>query len=145
MDILLINQKLLNETSQKASKTPRLRMNYNLHNHLKDPVNRMLNALEPETYLRPHRHWTPPKTESYVVLRGELDVLVFDDKGNLIQKITLNPEIGNYGVDIPAGIWHSMIVKQSGTVIYEVKEGPFTPIPAEDFASWSPGPIIKKP
>ena len=140
MDIFLINQKLLDEISLKASENSRLRMNHNIHNHLEDPVNRMLNALEPGTYLRPHRHWTPPKTESYIVLRGELDVLVFDDTGNLIQKMTLNPEIGNYDIDIPAGIWHSMIIKQSSTVIYEVKEGPFTPITAEDFAPWAPEP-----
>ena len=140
MDILLINRRLLDETSEKAADNVRLRMNYNIHNRLEDPVNRMLNAMEPGTYLRPHRHWTPPKTESYIVLRGELDVLIFDDEGNATQKITLNPETGNYGIDIPAGIWHSMIVKQPGTVIYEVKEGPFTPIAADDFASWSPEP-----
>ncbi|MDR0795488.1 MAG: WbuC family cupin fold metalloprotein [Tannerella sp.] len=136
----LINQELLDETSRKAAETPRLRMNYNIHNRLDDPVNRMLNALDPGTYLCPHRHLTPPKTESYVVLRGELDALIFDDNGNLIQKITLNPETGNYGIDIPAGVWHSMIVKQPGTVIYEVKEGPFTPIAHEDFAPWAPKP-----
>ena len=138
--MLIIERLLLDKISAKAAQNERLRMNYNIHNHLEDPVNRMLNALELGTYLRPHRHWTPPKTESYVILRGELDVLVFDDKGNLIQKITLNPEIGNYGIDIPAGIWHSMIVKQPGTVIYEVKEGPFTSIAMEDFAPWSPEP-----
>jgi len=140
MNILLIDRQLLDETSGKAANNVRLRMNYNIHKSLEDPVNRMLNALEPGTYLRPHRHRTPPKTESYIVLRGELDVLIFDDEGNTTQKITLNPETGNYGIDIPAGIWHSMIIKQPGTVIYEVKEGPFTPIATEDFAPWSPEP-----
>jgi len=138
--MLLIDKLLLDETSAKASQNERLRMNYNIHERLDDPVNRMLNALEPGTYLRPHRHLSPPKTESYIVLRGELDVLFFDDNGNLFQRRTLNPEMGNYGMDIPAGVWHSMIVRQSGTVLYEVKEGPFTPLIPEDFASWSPDP-----
>lgn len=140
MHIQLINTSLLDETSRKASETSRLRMNYNIHSCLNDPVNRMLNALEPGAYLRPHRHLSPPKTESYIVLRGELDVLIFDDDGNLLQKQTLNPSTGNYGIDIPAGVWHSMIVKQSKTVIYEVKEGPFTPVAAEDFAGWAAEP-----
>ena len=138
MDILLINQQLLDETSLKAVSNIRLRMNYNIHQDGEDPVNRMLNALEPGTYLRPHRHWTPPKAESYIILRGELDVIVFDENGNWLQAITLNPEMGHYGVDIPAGVWHSMIVKRSGTVIYEIKEGPFSPIAPEDVAPWSP-------
>ncbi len=144
MNIQLINQQLLDDTSLEAVNNIRLRMNYNIHSHLDDPVNRMLNALEPGTYLPPHRHASPPKTESYIVLRGELDVLVFDDDGNLFQRTTLNPEIGNYGVDIPAGVWHSMIVKKTGTVIYEVKQGPFTPLVPEDFASWAPEPDDKE-
>ncbi len=136
--MLIINKQLLDKTSAEAFQNERLRMNYNIHKQLEDPVNRILNALEPGTYLRPHRHRTPPKTEAYIVLRGELDVLIFDNEGKLIQRVTLNPEVGNYGVDIQAGVWHSMIVKQPGTVIYEVKEGPFTPLSPEDFASWSP-------
>ena len=140
MPIQLIHSLLLDETSRKASGSPRLRMNYNIHTRLDDPVNRMLNALEPGTYLRPHRHLSPPKTESYVVLLGELDVLIFDDAGNLLQRQPLNPEMGNYGIDIPAGVWHCMIVKQPKTVIYEVKEGPFSPIITDDFAPWSPNP-----
>jgi cupin fold WbuC family metalloprotein len=92
----------------------------------------------PGTYLRPHRRLTPPKAESYIVLRGKLEVLIFDNEGNVLHRVTLNPEIGNYCVDIPAGIWHSMIVKQSETVIYETKEGTFSPMAMEDFAVWSP-------
>lgn len=134
----LINKELLDQTSEKAKESPRLRMNYNIHSELNDPVNRMLNALEPGTFLPPHRHYTPYKNESYLVLRGELDVLLFDDDGNLIRRETLNPDKGNYGIDIPGEMWHSMIVKQPDTVIYEVKAGPFTPVAPEDFAEWGP-------
>ncbi len=140
MTLKLISQLLLDEISYKAKGASRLRMNHNIHDRLDDPVNRMLNALEPGTYLRPHRHLSPPKDEAYVVLRGELDVLLFDEEGNLIQREILSPEKGLYGVDIPAGVWHSMIVRQPGTVIYEVKQGPFVPLVPEDFASWSPEP-----
>ena len=138
MNLTIINQKLLDETSLKAIESNRLRMNYNFHKKLEEPLNRMLNALEPNTYLRPHRHISPPKAESSIVLRGELDFLFFDDDGNLLQRETLNSTIGNHGIDIPAGIWHSIIVKETGTVIFEVKEGPFTPLMPEEFAPWSP-------
>lgn len=57
----IINEALLNETTGRAKQSPRLRMNYNFHEHLDDPVNRLLNALEPGTYLRPHRHLNPKK------------------------------------------------------------------------------------
>ena len=140
MMIKIITKKLLEATSNKAKESSRLRMNHNFHEDLNDPVNRMLNALEPDTYLRPHRHQTPPKDEVYIVLEGDLDVLIFDDCGNIIQRENLNPQKGKYGVDIPAGVWHSMIVNKSGTVIYEAKAGPFAPLLSEDFASWSPDP-----
>ncbi len=143
MKIELITDKLLEETSQKAKKNARLRMNYNIHKKLEDPINRMLNALEPGTYIRPHRHLNPPKTEAYIVLKGELDMLIFDDEGNLIQKETLSCQNGKYGVDIPSGVWHSMIVRELGTVIYEIKTGPFVPVALDDFASWSPDPEDK--
>lgn len=130
--IQLINSSLLDSVSDKAKVSPRLRMNHNLHADLNDPVNRMLNALEPETDVCPHRHMSPYKNESFVVLRGELDVLIFDNEGNIIERYTLNPEKGNYGIDIPGEIWHSILVKETGTVIYEVKAGPYTPIAEED-------------
>lgn len=57
----IINEALLDETTGRAKQSPRLRMNYNFHEHLDDPVNRLLNALEPGTYLRPHRHLNPKK------------------------------------------------------------------------------------
>lgn len=80
-DIQLIDTRLLDETTARAQASGRLRMNHNLHERLDDPVNRLLNALEPGTYLRPHRHLHPPKDEAYIVLRGALDVLLFDEAG----------------------------------------------------------------
>jgi cupin fold WbuC family metalloprotein len=128
----IINESLLNETSAKAKVNPRLRMNHNIHADLNDPVNRLLNALEPGTVIPVHRHLHPYKNESIVILRGELDVLLYNDNGLIEERITLNSEKGNYGIDISGEIWHSMEVKQEGTVIYEVKTGPYTPITEAD-------------
>ena len=68
----IINEALLDETTGRAKQSPRLRMNYNFHEHLDDPVNRLLNALEPGTYLRPHRHLNPKKDEIFLLLRGRI-------------------------------------------------------------------------
>lgn len=136
----VINEQLLNETAERAKQSPRLRMNYNFHEELDDPVNRLINAMEPGTYLRPHRHLNPDKDEVFLLLRGKVAVFIFDEKGNIIEKLVLDPKAGVYGAEIKAGIWHGLLVLESGSVIYEVKQGPFAPLSPENFAPWSPEP-----
>lgn len=80
-EMVLIDDDLLDRTSEKALRAPRLRMNHNFHTREDEPVNRLLNAMEPGTYLPVHRHTAPPKSESIVVLRGRLAAFVFDDRG----------------------------------------------------------------
>ena len=130
----LIDQKLLDETTERA----RLRMNYNFHETLDDPVNRLLNAMEPDTYLRPHRHLNPDKTEVFILLRGKVALFLFDDCGNVTDTFILDPRKGCYGGEIPAGTWHGLVVLESGTVIYEIKQGPFAPLTPDNLAPWSP-------
>ena len=134
----VINDQLLNETIERAKQSPRLRMNYNFHEELDDPINRLLNAMEPGTYLRPHRHLNPDKDEIFLLLRGRVAVFIFDEKGNVTEKIVLDPKAGTYGAEIKAGVWHGLLVLESGSVIYEVKKGPFAPLSPDNFAPWSP-------
>ncbi len=137
-DIKTITEDLLDDVTAQAKANARLRMNYNLHHSLEAGVQRMLNALEPGTYLRPHRHLG--KEETYLVLRGSLVAFFYDDEGHVTGKVFLSPSEGKYGLEIPAGVWHSILVLQSGTVIFEVKQGPYRPLVAEEVASWSPEP-----
>ena len=134
----IINEQLLDETREKALQSPRLRMNYNFHERLDDPINRLLNAMEPGTYLRPHRHLNPEKDEIFLLLRGKVAVFLFDDEGNITEKITLCPKEGIYGAEIKASIWHGLLVLEPGSVIYEVKQGPFVPLSPDNLAPWSP-------
>ncbi|RHO68165.1 cupin fold metalloprotein, WbuC family [Parabacteroides sp. AF48-14] len=138
--MILINEALLNETTERAKQSPRLRMNHNFHERLDDPVNRMLNALEPGTYIRPHRHLDPDKDEIFLLLRGRVAVFLFENDGNISRMQILDPKEGVYGAEIKAGTWHSLLVLESGSVIYEIKEGPFAPLAADHFAPWSPAP-----
>ena len=114
----LISEELLDGVTRAAQENSRLRMNYNFHESLDAPIHRLLNALEPGTYLPPHRH--SDKEETYVVLRGSLWTFFYDDSGNVTEKVCLNPAAGTYGVEIPAGTWHSIVVLETGTVIFEI-------------------------
>ena len=134
----LITTTLLDSVTAEAEKSARLRMNYNFHDSLDEPLHRLLNAVEPGTYLPPHRHKNPDKVEIYTVLRGSLITFLFDDAGNVTEYVELNPQKGMYGMEIPAGRWHSIVVLEPGTVIYEIKLGPYAPLAAENFAPWAP-------
>lgn len=134
----LITEELLDSVTFQAMENSRLRMNYNFHASMDDPIHRMLNALEPGTYLPPHRH--SDKEETYLVLRGSLWVFFYDESGNITEKACLNPSEGNYGLEISPGTWHSVMALESGTVIFELKKGPYQPLPPEDLAPWAPAP-----
>ncbi|WP_321516508.1 WbuC family cupin fold metalloprotein [Marinifilum fragile] len=133
-----INNQLLNEVTEKANKNPRKRMNHNFHENGEELLQRMLNALEPGTYLPPHKH--TEKVEVFLLLRGKIQVLLFDDSGEIIEVKQLDPILGEYGVEIPAGIWHTIFVQESGSVIYEIKEGPYVLGIGIEFAPWAPQP-----
>lgn len=134
----IIDTTLLDETSQRAKLSPRLRMNYNFHESTDDAVNRLLNAMEPGSYIRPHRHLNPDKDEMFLLLRGRVAVFTFDDEGNITEKMVLDPKAGAYGAEIKPGVWHSLIVLEPDTVVYEVKAGPFAPLEPSNMAPWSP-------
>jgi cupin fold WbuC family metalloprotein len=136
--MLLINKKRLDETIAQAKQSPRLRMNYNFHESLDDPINRLLNAMEPGTYLRPHRHKNPDKHEIFLLLSGKVALFLFDDEGHITEQVLIDPKTGIYGGEIPCDVWHTLLVLESGTVVYEIKQGPFAPLSAENMAPWSP-------
>jgi cupin fold WbuC family metalloprotein len=127
---MLIDNNLLDLVTEQAKESERLRMNYNLHESLDAKAQRLLNALEPGTILPIHRH--THTAETYIVLRGSIKVLFYDDNKNLVNQYLVNPEEGVYGVHIPLGQWHTLEVMETGTVIFEVKDGPYAPLGEED-------------
>lgn len=126
----LINEDLLNEVTQQAKESPRLRMNHNLHDSLESKAQRLLNALEPGTVLPIHRH--PNTAETYILLRGKIKVMFYNDRKEMTESWLLDPMAGGYGVHIPANQWHTLEVMESGTVIFEVKDGPYMPLEREN-------------
>lgn len=136
--MIKITPELISFVSEQAKSRPRLRQNYNFHKHPEDPLQRLLNAIEPYSYLQPHKHENPDKREIFFVLKGRVLVLEYDDTGNIIDHIILDPLKGNFFVEIPERTWHSVISLESGTVTYEFKDGPYNPIDDKNFASWAP-------
>ena len=122
---MIINKALLDKVSEQAKNSPRLRMNFNFHQSLDDKCHRMLNAIEPGSDIPIHRH--PDKDESFVVLRGKVRSTTYNDNGSVIESVVLCQEDGLYGVDIPKGVWHKLESLESGSVVFECKEGPFVP------------------
>jgi cupin fold WbuC family metalloprotein len=127
---MVINDELLNNLTKEARENVRLRKNFNLHESEKDDVQRLFNALEPGTVMPVHRH--THTEETYILLRGEMNVFFYNNDKQLMDTFHLNPLEGNYGINIPSGQWHTLEVIKQGTVIFEVKKGPYSSLKESD-------------
>jgi cupin fold WbuC family metalloprotein len=136
--MIRIDSQLLDKTSAKAKTSQRRRMNFNFHKEYSDTFQRLLNAIEPLSYIQPHKHEDPDKREVFFVLRGRIVVIEFDELGNIADHILLDPLTGNFGAEIPERTYHTIIALDPGTVAYEVKDGPYSPIDDKNFALWAP-------
>jgi cupin fold WbuC family metalloprotein len=123
-----ITKQTLDNLSEQAKVSPRLRMNYDLRNSADDKSQRMLNALEPGTVLPIHRHRTT--SETVVCIRGHFVEYFYDESGKLTETIDMVP--GGTVLNIEAGQWHNLKCLESGTVLLEVKDGAYEPIKEED-------------
>lgn len=131
------DQSLLDTLANTAANSVRRRANHNIHPGLDAPVQRFFNALEPDTYVRPHRHCTPPRWELFLVLRGHLALLTFDADGRVIGREELCAAGPVFGVEMPEDTWHALVALEP-TIIFELKEGPYHALSDKDFATWAP-------
>lgn len=135
---VLIDQALLDAVGREARGSPRRRKNHNFHAEDAAIAHRLLNAIEPGSYLMPHRHVDAHKDETIIVLRGRLGVVFFDDSGQVRQVVILAPAGAVCGVDIPHGVYHTVLALETGTVMFEAKAGPYLPLSASERAPWAP-------
>ena len=136
--IQLIGTALFEQIAKQAGRSPRKRMNHNFHAGPEDNPHRFLNVLLRGTYVRPHRHIHPPKSEAFLVLQGRAGVLTFDDVGRVQETFALGQGEAQMGIDLGPGIWHTVIALSDQVVCYEVKPGPWVPATDKDFAAWAP-------
>jgi cupin fold WbuC family metalloprotein len=134
--IQVLDQELFAGLIERAHASPRLRTNHNFHGSMEENPHRFLNVLARGTYIAPHRHLDPPKTEAFLVLAGEIAFFVFDNEGNIVERRILGRDA--VGIDIAAGVWHTLAVLTPEAVCYEVKPGPYSAATDKDFAAWAP-------
>jgi len=134
----VVTRELLQRVTSEAMESPRLRKNYNIHPSDKSHCHRLLNAIEPSSYIRPHRHLDPEKDEAFIIMSGRLGIVIFADDGTVTKTLLLSQEKGNLAADIPHGIYHTALSLETGTLFYEAKAGPYLPLTDDEKASWAP-------
>ena len=132
----VIDSALFQSLIERARRSPRLRTNHNFHTSMEDNPHRFLNVMVRGTYIAPHRHRDPPKSESFLVLEGELAFFTFDGAGQITGTVILGRDA--VGVDIQPGVWHTIAVLSDHVVCFEVKPGPYSVATDKDFAPWAP-------
>lgn len=134
--VQLIDRNLFEDITRRAEGTERRRLNHNFHAGPNDNPHRFLNVLLRGTYIRPHRHLDPPKSETFVVLEGRAEVLIFNEDGTIASRHMLGEEA--LGIDLSPGIWHTVLAVTESVVCFEVKPGPWEPASDKEFARWAP-------
>lgn len=135
---IAIDEPLLDAVTHAARLSPRLRRNHNFHAADTDACHRLLNGMEPGSYILPHRHLDPAKDETFVILRGAFGLVLFDDVGQVAQTLLLRAGGTTLGATVPSGTWHTLIAFEPGSVFLEAKAGPYVPLVEAERAPWAP-------
>ncbi len=134
----IINRTLFARISAEAQASPRRRKNYNFHGSDMDASHRLLNAMEPDSYIQPHRHLDANKDETIIALSGRIGIVFFDQAGNVTEVVTLSPGGEAAGVNIPHGEFHSLVALEPGSLFFEAKAGPYLALTLAEKAPWAP-------
>lgn len=140
MKVFLASQ--LDELVTQAQGSSRLRQHHNIHVRFDEPCQRLFNAIEPGSYIRPHRHLSVPRDELLIAVRGLMVLLTFNDTGHVLEVVRFGSE--KYGPNVAAGVevapntWHTVLALVPGCVLMEIKAGPFDPMQPKDLAEWAP-------
>jgi cupin fold WbuC family metalloprotein len=137
-NIMIIHQSLLDDVSSLAKDSLRRRKNYNFHASESETCNRLLNAIEPDSYIQPHCHHDASKDETLIVVRGRLGVIFFDERGAVTTTAVLAPASETVGVNIPHGMYHTLVALEPSSVFFEAKAGPYAPLSPREKAPWAP-------
>lgn len=142
MNIRCFDHAFLDDLVAQASSSPRLRQHVNLHVSYAEPCQRLFNAIGVDSYIRPHRHLLDPKTETMLAIRGRLTLVLFNEQGQVIKALPFGVGSGaegcDAGVELSPGVWHTVLADLPGSVLFEVKAGPFEPELAKELAPWAP-------
>ena len=127
---MVVDKKILDELSAKAKENPRLRCNLDMRNTLEDQSQRMLNALEPGTVMPIHRHLA--SSETVIIMRGRIRWLFYDEQGRITESTELWSDGDVRMLNVEKGRWHSLECLESGSVLFESKDGPYHPLEEDE-------------
>jgi cupin fold WbuC family metalloprotein len=133
-----ISRITLDDLSREAAASLRRRRNLNLHEAYDDPCQRLFNAVEPGSYVRPHQHSDPHKPECLLAVRGRMALVVFDERGMIEEIVPFGDGCVVLAVEVPADNWHMVVAMVPGSVFFEAKAGPYLPRTDKVFAPWAP-------
>lgn len=138
----IFDAQYLDDLRGQAQVSPRLRQHRNVHQSYQEASQRLFNAIEPGSYIRPHRHASDPREELLVAVRGVMGLVTFDDQGAVTNVLRFGSEKHGdemaVGAEVSSGTWHTVIALEPGCVLLEVKAGPFDPNQPKDLAPWAP-------
>lgn len=129
----------LRDLVEQAEQSTRRRLHRNIHATYADPVQRLFNAIGIESYIRPHRHCADSKRECLIGIRGRMALIAFDGEGAIegVHPFGVAP-LDAAGVELSPEQWHTVVALEPGSILFEVKQGPFDASAAKEFAPWSP-------
>lgn len=130
---MFITKDILDALCEEAKTSPRLRMGMDMRTSPNDGSQRMLNAMEPGTIVPIHRH--PQTTETVAVLRGRVKQKYYEEVDDNL--ILIREDVVKAGDPcpfymVPQGMWHSTECLESGTIIFDCKDGRFEPLKSCD-------------
>lgn len=134
----IVDAALMDMLTAQAMESPRKRAHHNFHASLEDGIHRLCVAAEPGAYVRPHRHLAGSKWELFIILRGSVAVIIFDEHGRIEQRLTLKAGGETCAVEMSADTWHGFIALGPGTIFLETKPGPYLRPGVNDSAAWAP-------
>jgi cupin fold WbuC family metalloprotein len=134
--VKLLSEELLDQLTAQAAASPRRRAHHILHAGPADMVQRFIVLALADSYFRPHRH--NARTELALIVRGQMDVITFDDAGRVTARHAIGAGAGSFAYETPARTWHTVVPGDGGGAFFEVKEGPYDPATAAEFAPWAP-------
>ena len=133
-----ISESLLEGAITVSQSSSRRRVIQPFHRAETSDLHRMFNAVQPDSYIPPHRHLDPPKAESWIVLRGALAFFTFDEHGKIEECLEIRAGGPVFGVDLEPGVYHTFVALEPDTVVFEVKSGPYSPTNDKSFPEWAP-------
>lgn len=133
----IIDRQLIDNVIYHAHASERKRAHHEIHESHEDLIQKVLIGLTSDTYIPPHSHNKAHQSELFFILRGKIQLVIFNDKGTVIDSYLFGEEGKNCCVEIPPNIIHTVVCMSEDAAMLEIKEGPYIECNSKIFPDWS--------